>query len=70
MLKFLLGIAAAVAVVVLLARAFSPIAVEDLAPGDAASDPAITFVQTCEQSGGKAIVRTLPDGGIEGVQCS
>jgi hypothetical protein len=56
-------------VVLLFARAVSPIpaAVGDLVPAD--TGPSITVEQTCQSTGGRAIVRTLPDGSIEGVTC-
>jgi hypothetical protein len=64
-IRFVLGLAGVVFVVVMLARFLGS------QPADLVPDlPAVsTASETCEATGGKAIVRTLPDGTVEGVSC-
>jgi hypothetical protein len=66
-IRFVLGLAVAVVVVVLLACWLgSTPGVSDVVP----DPPAVsTAAETCESTGGKSVVRALPDGTVEGVTC-
>jgi hypothetical protein len=68
-IKFLAGLAVTVATVIVVLRLLSGGAqAVDLIPiGDVGSS-SITVVDPC-QAGERAVVRALPDGSIEGVQC-
>ncbi|MFR9803134.1 hypothetical protein ACL02T_12625 [Pseudonocardia sp. RS010] len=67
-MKFILGLAAAVLVVLLFVRLAdawpSP---SDLLPDELPALP--TAAQTCEAAGGEDVVRVLPDRTVEVVRC-
>lgn len=68
MIRFLLGLGMAVAVVVLLARflgSWTSWSQHEVHP----DLPAAAVEQTCDDTGGRSIVRVLPDQSIEAVAC-
>lgn len=65
MIRFLAGLAVTVATVIVVLRLIGAAESAAVIP---AHSPSITVVGTC-QAGERALVRALPDGSIEGVQC-
>ncbi|MCF7551480.1 hypothetical protein [Pseudonocardia sp. WMMC193] len=67
MIRFLAGLAVTVATVIVVLRLIG--AAESAAtPAADVGSSSITVVDPC-QTGERAVVRALPDGSIEGVQC-
>lgn len=69
MIKFLAGLAVTVVTAIVVLRVLSSGAqAVDLTPASDVGSSSITVVDPC-QAGERAVVRALPDGSIEGVQC-
>ncbi|GAA1864776.1 hypothetical protein GCM10009836_51380 [Pseudonocardia ailaonensis] len=68
MIKFLAGLAVTVATVIVVLRLIGAAESAALTPTGHVGSSSITVVDPCE-AGERAVIRALPDGSIEGVQC-